>query len=845
MKKSSFYLIAIPIILLIFSISIKDKSDDKFAANDFNPFLETLPLKYIDLLNKSKENDSTFFHAIVDTKSSRELIVFKLFPTVDQLKTNFLIKLFPYKNTLQDNVKTPLSLSLTNSGNVYNYNNKTYGVFRIDLPYVNIKRLFIRPFLNEKEKNWKKTIYDPFTKIETAKATQVKNTNNKTNPSPYKILFQTLQTRYNLEYLPYSLKTIKDSLYEVNSGLSNYVSNKKLTIGTVKNNNLFWQRIENKSNQLLKSINFKGKNSNKANKLLQLFTKDSLTLNKTFNLEKLAYYFALNNLFTTNCEDKLYFIYNLENNNLEPFFVNSKCFGEVSDYLKAPKINDNTFLDLYLKANNEISNINIQEEIINIEDALFKQQTLINNYYPEYVFNTDILDINKRIIKKSINPSTAIKPEIISVSKEKIVFSVLNMSNYTVTINELNHLTKKRIIDINPQKQILSGSRDTISIDLPRSFENLFVSKKKKITGFRLYKHINELYLGYYIAGIDKKYFSTIIPYQEKETLEKDLFRNKTVINNHKDILIDKVKGIVTFTKKNIVISSPLIIPKNYVFKIKKGTTIDIVEGGKVISYAPLNFKGTEQEPIKVFSSDKKGQGFLVLSDGMTSQLDFVVFDHLTNLEHGFWNVSGAVTFYESPVVLNYVTVSNNRCEDALNIVRTTFEMNNCTISNTQSDAFDGDFVKGTINSSTFKYLGNDAIDVSGSDLIITNVKISDAGDKGLSAGENSKMLIKHVIISNSEIAVAGKDLSVVTIDDLNIINTKLGFTAFQKKPEFGPSQITVNNIKKTGVEMDYLVESTSTLTIDGNKMKTSENVKDRMYGVEFGVSSKETRNSK
>ena len=41
---------------------------------------------------------------------------------------------------------------------------------------------------------------------------------------------------------------------------------------------------------------------------------------------------------------------------------------------------------------------------------------------------------------------------------------------------------------------------------------------------------------------------------------------------------------------------------------------------------------------------------------------------------------------------------------------------------------------------------------------------------------------------------------------------------------------------------MDYLVESTSSLLIDGKKVETSQNVKVRMYGAEFGVSSDETR---
>ena len=221
-------------------------------------------------------------------------------------------------------------------------------------------------------------------------------------------------------------------------------------------------------------------------------------------------------------------------------------------------------------------------------------------------------------------------------------------------------------------------------------------------------------------------------------------------------------------------------------------------------------------------------------------------FDWLTNPSHGMWSTTSAVTFYESPVSFDFVKISNNTCEDAINVVRGDFKMTNTTFLNTQSDAFDGDFTTGTISSCVFKNLGNDAIDVSGSNLIITNVKIINAGDKALSAGEDSQMTINKIAISNCEIALAGKDLSIVTAKNLTIKNTKLGFTAFQKKPEFGPSNITISNVKMDSVETKYLIENTSSLLVDGKKIETKQaDVKSKMYGVEFGVSSDETRNRK
>ena len=50
------------------------------------------------------------------------------------------------------------------------------------------------------------------------------------------------------------------------------------------------------------------------------------------------------------------------------------------------------------------------------------------------------------------------------------------------------------------------------------------------------------------------------------------------------------------------------------------------------------------------------------------SYLKYVSIKHLTNPSHRNWTVTGAITFYESPVKLEYVSISNNRSEDALNI---------------------------------------------------------------------------------------------------------------------------------------------------------------------------------
>jgi hypothetical protein len=518
----------------------------------------------------------------------------------------------------------------------------------------------------------------------------------------------------------------------------------------------------------------------------------------------------------------------------------------LNTYVKDEGIKEVSFLTNYTKKLNEISRLNIDDllkKTSNLHDIIVAS----NQKSPDYLYDSKLLEHNKLVLKKSLNPSTAIKVEFLNKDEKSFGVTIKNISIFPIKIIGLNFETKKSISILSEETVVLKDYRDTINFDLPRSFENLFVHKKKKETGFILEKDIAKLKITYQIFGLEKRFYSEIIPYQPKANYDKkmDIFRQKVSLEHLDFLAVDSIKKIIQFTK-SFTLKEPLILPKNYTITSKKGIKINIIDGGKIISHSAFQLQGTKEQPITFFSKDHNGQGILILAEGQKSILKYVNFIGLTNLSHGLWSTSSAVTFYESPVDLDYIKIRDNTSEDALNIVRSKFKMTNSSFVNTQSDAFDGDFVNGYINSCVFEQIGNDAIDISGSDLDISNIRINKVGDKGISVGENSRIKAKKVSISNSEIAIAGKDLSEARLNNINIKNTKLGFTAFQKKPEFGPSKIYVENVTMEAVETKYLIENTSLLLVNKDTITTKQaNVKSRMYGVDFGVSSKETRKQK
>ena len=820
--------------LLLSNFEIKDED----ISTDYNPFLKTLPTFYIDHIEALAEQDSTFAITIEDF-ARRELVIFRKFPTPEEKNSDFIIDL------IDPSGDSILKLELTNAAAMYNYNEVSYGIFKTALPWVEIDHISIKQKrLRKKDTIWETSLAQPFQKLEPMQLPSEGSQKDIQVVDPNFSILENILNSYGINAVPRQLKIINDSIFHSQKPLVLFIEDGQHTILTINKPLAFWNNINQKNKSVLDKIEINGTDKSKATALLEQFTNDEIQLKEVFNLDKLAYYNATLNLFAKVCDETLYFKFDETSQLFEPIYVNSNCNNKILRFVKRARIKDLDYINKYLNALNEISKVDIYEDLVKSISSFQNELRLINRYDQENIFDVGSIEMNQRAIIKSINPSTALKTELLHVDKENFTVSIVNLSSYPIEIEGLSYQAKKTITDLDMPYQILSGAKDTVNFKLPRSFENLFVSKKNKAIGFLTYKHIYDLFVRYSIQGVGNLNYSSIIPYQAEQDVANDLFRDEPKSNLNSLLSFNEEEKLITLSQKEIVINSPLIIPEGYTFKIAQGSIIDIVKGGKIVANSPLLFQGSKAHPIRFISSDKKGQGMIVLSNGKESILRFTDFDDLTNPIHGNWSLTGAITFYESPVNLFNVNIRNNRCEDALNIVRTTFVMRNCSISGTQSDAFDGDFVKGRVISSTFENLGNDAIDVSGSDLVVRDVIIKNAGDKGLSAGEDSQMKIINVKIYNSEIAIAGKDLSIVTVNDLLIDNTKLGFTAFQKKPEFGPSNITVEKLVMTEVETEYLIESSSSLFVDGKKIETSENVKDRMYGVEFGRSSAETKNN-
>ena len=271
-------------------------------------------------------------------------------------------------------------------------------------------------------------------------------------------------------------------------------------------------------------------------------------------------------------------------------------------------------------------------------------------------------------------------------------------------------------------------------------------------------------------------------------------------------------------------VEGDLILPQGIRLQIGPGTTLRFAPDAILLATGPLEFRGTENAPVILAPQGSSWSGVVVLEAGKPSVWEHTVVQNTHGIERKGWILTGGITFYKSPIYLVRSHIQGSKAEDGINVILSAFEFRESEFSDVASDAFDGDFTEGVIYASNFHDVAGDAIDVSGSQIKVSEVVLQSIGDKALSIGENSQLEAMDIQAINIGIAVASKDLSQAQVERITIQDAiHAGLTAYTKKPEYGPANITASDVEFKNTTQKTLVQTESWIHLEDNKIEGSE----------------------
>ena len=357
-------------------------------------------------------------------------------------------------------------------------------------------------------------------------------------------------------------------------------------------------------------------------------------------------------------------------------------------------------------------------------------------------------------------------------------------------------------------------------------FLDLYVNALQKISSQDYLRRFNEIYLeeinfnnSQLLSDINKKdlnYYKGLGLYildenflQNRAKYIKSRLNKITEVKKTKKILIDSnVKSLDILKNENIkyldkeyyltddvIIKNNYYLAKNKKLNINKGVKLIFEEDVSFTSEGSIFFNGTKKQPIIVSSNTKKGS--LIFLDNIYS-FDNVIFENLSFPKNNNKILYGGINLINSSVTIVDTEIKNSHSEDAINIISSKSYIKNLKLSNVSADAIDIDFGNLIFENIICQNVLNDCLDVSGGIVNGKNLRTVNIKDKGLSFGENSKGKISNTSFINNKLAVAVKDGSKLSLSEFSFKENNYDIAVFNKKKEYGPSTLNLNNLKDT-----------------------------------------------
>jgi parallel beta-helix repeat protein len=258
------------------------------------------------------------------------------------------------------------------------------------------------------------------------------------------------------------------------------------------------------------------------------------------------------------------------------------------------------------------------------------------------------------------------------------------------------------------------------------------------------------------------------------------------------------------------------VVPEGVTLEIDAGAELWMAAGASLVCHGPVRANGTEAAPIRVLTATAEPWGtFAVVRPGAESAFRHVYVTGGAGATTDGITFTGALAIHDGDAVMESCEFAGCPAEDAVNVKNGRARIASCTFVGNDSDDIDLDFVQGEVVQSRFSDTGGDAVDVSGTEVTIAGNRIERAGDKGISVGEQSNVLVIDNVLTDNLIAVAIKDGSQVRIEKCTMTGNDMAVAAYRKKPIFGGGNATVKDCVILDTRKPVIADAHSTIELE------------------------------
>lgn len=409
-----------------------------------------------------------------------------------------------------------------------------------------------------------------------------------------------------------------------------------------------------------------------------------------------------------------------------------------------------SFEPIYYDGNLEFKNIYLKNNLSgSINESIYKKWIQVFNIedferVKLKIKNIDLAQIQKELNLRGISISLVNLNSIINT----VTRNIDELSKYKKSINERKLITKNSEIKFINNFHTIFPKGNYINARKLKNNDNIIFqscNKKNICSSIDIDDQALEELISSRLINKEKTFFKSI------EDLESSKIQIISYENNIEILAstgiktkYDKMKGIITFRQSK---KSDWVLIKDVKLENLK-----------------INFYGISQEPLSKNSQSR------INENGLT----------------------GCLNFYKVNFLNSSIYAEGGGCEDLVNIVYSSGIINEARVDKVLSDGLDMDFSDIRINNLFVSNARNDCLDLSFGNYSIKDMHVVNCLDKAISVGEKSIFNGENILIENSNKGLSSKDSSKSTIKKLETKNVLIDLEAFNKKQEFGGSDIEI-----------------------------------------------------
>jgi hypothetical protein len=245
-----------------------------------------------------------------------------------------------------------------------------------------------------------------------------------------------------------------------------------------------------------------------------------------------------------------------------------------------------------------------------------------------------------------------------------------------------------------------------------------------------------------------------------------------------------------------VEIEETRVFGSNQTVFIAAGTSLRMGAGVSLVFLGPVAFQGTSREPIVIRPLSKEPWGGIAVQGPATagSCLDYMDAAGGTTPRSDAVPYPGMVNIHDT----RDIAVRNcrfSRDVGADDMVHAVY-VGNLTVEDTQiedaaSDAFDLEFVSGTLKRVRVRRAKDEGVDLMGSKVELVDSVLLGCGGNGISAGEETDLRVRDTLVARSGVGVLAKNASSVQLSDGLLYKNKIGIQVYRRDVRFqGESKV-------------------------------------------------------